>query len=173
MRHEIIAKNTTVTAGIRSYTEKKFEKFEKYGSDDMLVHTKIEVKDGGRRHKVEVTIRFGKEVLRAEQNDENMYVAIDNVEKTMTRLLKRRKEKLTQKRHAPSNLVVAETPIVENEYDITRVKRHEMQVMDVQEACEAMEMVGHPFYVYRDKDEDRVCAVYLREDGAYGQIIYD
>jgi hypothetical protein len=64
-----------------------------------------------------------------------MYAAIDNVEKTMARLLKRRKEKMVQRRQQPAELpVTPEAP--ENEYQITRVKKHKLLTMTAQEACE-------------------------------------
>ena len=171
MEHIITAKKTTVTDGIRAYIEKRFAKFDKYVERDIKVYTKIEVKDNGNRHKVEVTIPFGKQMLRAESNDTDMYAAIDDAEKTMSRLLKRRKEKNTQRRQQPAE-VPHEAEITEPLYDITRVKNHPMPSMTAQEACEAMEMVGHPFYVYMDISENAVCAVYMREDGDYGKLIY-
>ena len=171
MEHIITAKKTTVTDGIRAYIEKRFAKFDKYVNEDITVHTKIEIKDNGNRHKVEVTIPFGKRVLRAEANDTDMYAAIDNVEKTMSRLLKKRKEKQIQRQQQPSE-VVGEVNSDSTEYEITRVKTHELPSMTAQEACEALEMVGHPFYVYRDIDSGSICVVYTRDDGGYGQLIY-
>jgi putative sigma-54 modulation protein len=172
MEHIITAKKTTVTDGIRAYIEKRFSKFEKYVSDNIKVHTKIEVKDDGNRHKVEVTIPFGRQVLRAEANDVNMYTAIDNVEKTMARMLKKRKEKITQ-REQQSVELAAGPESSEPEYDITRVKTHKLHALTVQEACEAMEMIGHPFYAYMDTDVGSVCVVYIRDDGTCGQLIYE
>jgi putative sigma-54 modulation protein len=172
MKHIITAKKTTVSDGIRLYVEKRFTKFDKYVDKDITVYTKIEVKDNGNRHKVEVTIPFGKQMLRAESNDTNMYAAIDNVEKTMSRLLKKRKEKNTQRRQQPAE-TPAEHETTEQAYEITRVKHHELLSMTAQEACEAMEMVGHPFYIYNDVDTHTVCAVYVREDGDFGQLIYN
>ena len=97
MEHIIKAKNTTATESIKAYIEKKFSKFDKYAPADTRIYTKIEVKDNGNRHKVEVTIPFGKQTLRVEHNDKDMYAAIDAAEKTMSRLLKRRKEKFEDK----------------------------------------------------------------------------
>lgn len=172
MEHIITAKKTTVTDGIKAYVEKRFAKFDKYVSQDIKVYTKIEVKDDGNRHKVEVTIPFGKQTLRAEANDTDMYAAIDNVEKTMSRLLKKRKEKLTQRWQEPGGLSVAvETEVPE--YEITRSKTHKLLSMTAQEACEAMEMVGHPFYAYLDAEKKSICVVYVREDGTFGQLIYE
>lgn len=173
MEHIINAKNTTTTEGIKTYVEKRFEKFEKYVHNEIVVYTKIEVKDNGNRHKVEVTIPIGKDIVRAEENDRDMYAAIDKVEKTMSRLLKKRKEKTTQKRHEGGEL-----PYVKEEelppYDITRVKKHKLDVMSTQEACEAMEMVGHSFFVYRDTEHNKaVCAVYVRAEDSYGHLIFE
>ena len=172
MINNITAKNTTVTEAIRAYVEKKFAKFDKYAPDETVVHTKIEVKDNGNRHKVEVTIVLGKQTLRAEATDADMYAAIDNVEKTMCRLLKKRKEKIVDRRQQGGELIVA-TDTTVPEYEITRTKNHNILSMTVQEACEAMEMVGHPFYVYHDADNNKTCAVYVRDDGTYGQLFYD
>lgn len=173
MEHIINAKNTTVTPAIRAYIEKRFAKFAKYANEDMTVHTKIEVKDGGLRHKVEVTIQFGKQTVRAEANDTNMYVAIDNVEKTVSRQLKKRKEKLTQRYHAAPTEPVAEDVEAIPVYEISRVKNHKLSPMTAQEACEAMDMVGHPFYAYFDADDNKPCVVYEREDGTYGKLIFE
>jgi ribosomal subunit interface protein len=173
MNHIITAKKTTVTDGIRSYVEKKFNKFNKYISDDTNVYTKIEVKDNGARHKVEVTITLGKQTIRAESNDVDMYAAIDNVEKTMVRLLRKRKEKIEDRRQQPGAFPIDDSISDENEYIIAKTKHHELLCMTTQDACEAMELVGHPFYVYIDANHNnQVCAVYKRDDGSYGHLIY-
>lgn len=171
MEHIITAENTTVTEAIRSHVEKRFAKFEKYAPADTTVYTKLEVKNNGDRHKVEVTIHFGKQTLRAEVNDTNMYAAIDTVEKTMSRLLRKRKEKLVEKSQKPADIPTNE-PMIIHEYSIAKRKVHPLAIMNEQEACEAMEMVGHPFYVYFDVDEDKTCAVYMRSDKTYGKLIY-
>jgi putative sigma-54 modulation protein len=177
MKHIINAKNTTVTEGIKTYVENKFNKFDKYVHDDVTVYTKIEVKDNGNRHKVEVTIPIGKDTLRTEVNDKDMYAAIDDAEKTMARMLRKRKEKRIDKKREGVELVAAEEEIVVKEtadYDITRVKNHKLSTMSTLEACEAMEMVGHSFYVYKDTEKDSaVCAVYVRKDGTYGHLIFE
>lgn len=173
MNHIITAKKTTVTDGIKSYIERKFNKFEKYVPQDTSVYTKIEVKENGARHKVEVTITLGKQTIRAESNDIDMYAAIDNAEKKMARLLKKRKEKLEDRRQQSAILPDDNDTVDESEYLISKTKRHELLCMTAQEACEAMEMVGHPFYVYIGSDQNnQVCAVYKRDDGSYGNLIY-
>jgi putative sigma-54 modulation protein len=172
MKHVNTAKNTTVTEAISNYVEKRFAKFDKYASSDTKAHTKIEVKDNGKRHKVEVTIYFGKQTLRAEANDVDMYAAIDIVEKTMIRLLKKRKEKL-ESRHRCPQIALEDDQLTDLTYNIVRSKSHQLVAMTDQEACEAMEMVGHSFYAYFDTDENKMCVVYMRDDGDCGKLIYD
>ena len=180
MKHIVNAKNTTVTPAIREYVEKKFEKLEKYIQEkDIDVHTMIEVKDGGKRHKVEVTIPIGKDIVRAEVNHTDMYAAIDEAEKVAARRLRKRKEKLTdryQKKTRPDKVAeVDETELEEliAEPEITREKVHEMRILTAKQAIDAMDMLGHSFYVYMDIDcEGRSCAVYKKEDGTYGHIEY-
>ena len=175
MKHIINAKNTTVTDGLRTYVEKKFEKFDKYVHEDITVYTKIEVKDNGNRHKVEVTIPVKKDMLRVEVNDKDMYAAIDEAEKTMSRILRKRKEKKIEKKRESVELELNEDiPVDDFKYDISRIKNHKLTKMSTKEACEAMEMVGHSFYVYKDTEQNNaVCALYVREDGTYGHLIFE
>jgi putative sigma-54 modulation protein len=172
MEHIINAKNTTVTPAIKAYIEKRFAKFIKYVNDDITVYTKIEVKYGGLRHKVEVTIPFGKQTIRAEANDTDMYAAIDEVEKILSRILKKRKEKLTQRYQSAGPVTVSDEEVAPM-YEISRVKNHKLSAMTAQEACESMDMVGHPFYAYFDIDDNKPCIVYARENDTYGKLIFD
>ena len=43
--------------------------------------------------------------------------------------------------------------------------------MDVDEAISQMEMLGHTFFLFRDKTSDQICLVYTRQDGNYGVLI--
>lgn len=173
MEHIIRAKSTTVTPSIQNYIEKRFVKFTKYTPDDITVYTKIEVKDNGNRHKVEVTIPFGKQIVRAEANSVNMYAAIDEVEKTMSMLLKKRKDKLTDHRKS-REFMFGDTQDKESDgdYKISRIKEHELQVMTARDACEAMELTSHTFFAYFDDEIKAMCIVYKRQDGTYGQLVY-
>ena len=180
MRHIVNAKNTTVTPAIREYVEKKFEKLEKYIQEKNIeAHTMIEVKDGGKRHKVEVTIPIGKDIVRAEVNHTDMYAAIDEAEKVAARRLRKRKERITDrynKKTRPDKVAEVNEAEIEEllaEPEITREKVHEMRILSAKQAIDAMEMIGHSFYVYLDIDcEGHPCVVYKKEDGTYGHIEY-
>jgi len=45
--------------------------------------------------------------------------------------------------------------------------------MDVDEAISQMEMLGHTFFLFRDKTSNQICVVYTRADGNFGLLIPD
>ena len=174
MKHVINAHGTTVTPGIKNYVEEKFSKFEKYLNNDVTVKTNILVKDNNTRHKVEVTLFDGKRTVRVESNSDNMYAAIDAAEDKMSEVLRKKKEKRIDRRQKKQKLEKVVATVAEDpESTFVRAKAHHMDVMTAEDACEAMELIGHNFYVYKNVEYDKVCAIYKREDGTYGHIVYN
>ena len=55
--------------------------------------------------------------------------------------------------------------------DLVRTKRFAVKPMDVEEAIEQMELLGHDFFLFHYVDEDIPSVVYRRRDGAYGLLI--
>lgn len=178
MQHVITAKNTTVSDPIRNHIETKFNHaFGKYLTEDAVVRTKIEVIKSCR-HKVEVTISLGKQTLRAEVSEtdgnSDMYNSIDKAASVMTQLLIKRKKKLEDKKKNTETIRVEHTEEENdnNECVVARTKHHEASVMSVKDACEAMEMLGHSFFVFRNAETMDFCVVYKRYSGDYGLLIY-
>lgn len=54
---------------------------------------------------------------------------------------------------------------------VVRAKVLQLDPITVDEAIEAMEAVGHDFYVFRDMETDAVEVVYRRESGGYGVLV--
>ena len=67
-----------------------------------------------------------------------------------------------------------DTPVKEESSDsdleIVRSKKIELKPMDSEEAVLQMNMLGHDFFVYHDRDTDEINIVYRRKDGRYGLI---
>ena len=42
--------------------------------------------------------------------------------------------------------------------------------MDIDEAITRMQALGHDFFLYLDKEDDRISVVYNRREGGYGVI---
>ena len=56
---------------------------------------------------------------------------------------------------------------------IVRQKLHDATPMTLDEALDQMELVGHPFYLFIEKETKQPCAVYHRHGWTYGVIRLD
>jgi putative sigma-54 modulation protein len=52
--------------------------------------------------------------------------------------------------------------------DIVRRKRIEFAPMTEEQALVQMDLIGHDFFVYTDRDSNEVHVLYRRTDGSYG-----
>ena len=69
------------------------------------------------------------------------------------------------------NLVLEEiSDEIEENDKIVRRKELNTKPMDEEEAMLQMEMLGHDFFIYKDRDTKRICILYKRKDGNYGLI---
>jgi putative sigma-54 modulation protein len=53
---------------------------------------------------------------------------------------------------------------------VVKLKRFDMEPMFEEDAITRMEELGHAFFVFLNAENQRVCVVYRRRDGAYGLI---
>ena len=53
---------------------------------------------------------------------------------------------------------------------VVRTKEHQATPMTVDDALYEMELVGHDFFLFHDKESDRPCVVYRRHAYDYGLI---
>ena len=58
----------------------------------------------------------------------------------------------------------------DEEHTIIRRKRLELKPMDEEEAILEMNLLSHDFFVFKDRDIEKVCILYRRKDGNYGII---
>ncbi|WP_165173803.1 MULTISPECIES: ribosome hibernation-promoting factor, HPF/YfiA family [unclassified Adlercreutzia] len=131
----------------------------------------------------EVTVRVKGHIVRVEENEEDMYAAIDVAAAKVSRQLRKYKTRVIDKkvRSAEKAVDLAPAP-VEGELDldrlmeeltddeVVRVKELEFAPMTEEEALIEIDLIGHDFFVYTDRDTDRVCVLYRRDDGGYGLL---
>ncbi|MDR0846888.1 MAG: ribosome-associated translation inhibitor RaiA [Lactobacillales bacterium] len=174
--YNVHGENIEVTEAIRDYAVKRVEKLEKYFNDvEATVHVNIRTYKE-KTAKVEVTIPMPRLTLRAEDTEPDLYQAIDFVVEKLERQIHKYKTKIH--RRARSGRFVAEHPVFEetpvadhaNDFDIIRNKTVEPKPMSAEEAVLQMNLLGHPFYVFKDAEDDNVNIVYARKDGRYGLI---
>jgi ribosomal subunit interface protein len=147
--------------------------------------------------RVEITCFSRGPIMRAESCSADFYSALDiAIAKLDTRLRRAAdRRRVHRGRHAPLSVAAATAPLayvdgafsratatmVEREADevdeepdqpwhIVRMKEHPAEPMTVDDALFQMELVGHDFYLFLDKDSGCPSVVYRRKGYDYGVI---
>ena len=147
---------------------------------------------------VEITCVSRGPVVRAEACAADFYGALDAaIAKLETRLRRAAdRRRVHRGRHAPTSVAEATAPlaafatpaeppnsavaVAEREHEeyeedsqpwhIVRMKEHPAEPMTVDDALFQMELVGHDFYLFLDKDSGRASVVYRRRGYDYGVL---
>ena len=192
MELTITANNTTLTDAIKKYAEKRLSILNRRFRDPVpvfLLIRKEQTLKEDERYIAEVTIRMKRGVIRGEMRGDTPYTAIDHVSDTVTRQIRRYKTRYSRKSRKDAagglGLAVAEqlaqttADDTADEGDVqtlahgqlVQTKRHAIALETVEDAAEQMEMLGHNFYVFRNKENGEINVVYQRHDDDYGLIV--
>jgi putative sigma-54 modulation protein len=171
MRIEIVGKNGfTPSDANKEYATKKLQKLEKMLPDFDTVSARVVCKVYKSFHKVEVTIPSKNIILRAEVSDNDIYAAIDGaIDKLMTQV-RRYNDKTRDKLGKKSIKYASEETGDVKESKVSREKHVDLIPMTREEALDQMELLGHDFFIYLDKETKKTNVIYLREDGDYAVI---
>ena len=172
MKYNIRGDKMVVTDAIRDYAEEKLGKLEKYFKDDEIT-ANVLTRVRGNSQIVEVTIPTSKFVLRSEEENDDLYAAIDLVSDKLERQIRKNKTRLNRnvKENVKEfNFEYIVEDVEESKEKIVKRKNIEMKPMDEEEAILEMELLGHSFFVYKDMDTNNTCVLYKRKDGDYGLI---
>ena len=133
--------------------------------------------------KCEVTLCAGGHVIHVEENEEEIHAAIDVASAKVTRQLRKYKTRVVDKRNrgadketmmnasgAGSDLDLDALMADLSEEDIVREKEIKLMPMSLDEAMINFDLLGHDFYMFTDRETDKVCVLYNRKDGGYGLI---
>jgi putative sigma-54 modulation protein len=122
-----------------------------------------------------VTIFLSHITLRAEVENEDLYSAIDLVIDKLEgqmRKLKTRMDRSNGRQSLGRNFDFEQitSEAIEEKDVIVRAKSYYLTSMTIEEAITRMEALGHDFFLYLDKEDDRISVAYIRKDGGYGVI---
>jgi len=172
MKVKVIGKNIEITEALKNIIEKKVSRLDKYFNPDVEAQATLGVQKN--RHTIEVTIPFNGIILRAEEQNEDMYMSIDIVADKLERQIRKHKTKLEKRNHGSSLKFQGIPQYNYTEEDaepkIVKTKKFAIKPMSEEEAVLQMELVGHSFFVYMRDDSSEVNVVYKRKDGDYGLI---
>ena len=173
MKYNIRGDKLEVTEAINNYVESKLDRLNKYFKEEnILANVLLRVR--GNSQIIEVTIPTDKFILRSEEEDKDLYAAIDLVTDKLERQIRKNKTRLNRAKeetiYQNFNFEYESEEDEESEEIIVKRKNIEMKPMDEEEAILQMNLLGHEFFVYKDMHTNKVCVLYKRKDGNYGLI---
>lgn len=194
------ARNCEVSDRFRAHAEEKLAKLEKH--DHRIIRVLVEVsneknpRQAERAVRVELTAHSRGPVIRAEAAADDkmgaLDLALDKMAAQMRKAADRRR--VHRGRRTPVSvgeaLATAIPPAEENEEEVlerkvgpitvsgdgplvVREKTHQATPMTLDQALYEMELVGHDFYLFVDKESERPSVVYRRRGYDYGVISLD
>ena len=169
MNYMISGKNIDVTEGLKQAIYDKLGRLEKFFTEDTKAQVTLSVEK--ERQKIEVTIPLRTLILRAEEEQEDFYAAVDLVINKLERQIRKNKAKLQKRdKNKTKEFNIDDVIPIEEDQKIVKRKKIDFKPMNEDEAVLQMELLGHDFYVYKDSDTNNVCVLYKRKDGGYGVI---
>ena len=196
----ISGRNVVIPDHFRVYIGDKLARLERFAPSLNRFEAVLYHEPNRRQQKqaqvVEVTARGSGPVVRAQASGENFYAATEQViDKLQRRLRQANNRKRIRKAGpgvpvsvaeatAPGALIDDPNPETlaeaEDRWDdgvepyepgqVVRVKEHEAVPMTVDDALYEMELVGHDFFLFHDKETDQPSVVYRRHAFDYGVI---
>ncbi len=174
MKTTITGRKVTLNDAFKSRVERKLKKISKFFGDDTEAQVTVTVEKG--RETVEITIRNGGMIFRAEETMTDMLDALEKVGDALIRQIRKNKTRLEKRlRSSAFTDAVAETSLPEGdaeeeEFKIVRSKRFPIKPLDIDEAILQMNLLGHQFYMFKNVSSGETNVVYRRKQGDYGLI---
>ncbi|ABQ27143.1 ribosome hibernation-promoting factor, HPF/YfiA family [Geotalea uraniireducens] len=161
---------------LKSYAEEKLERVKKYIDEPIVAQVFLTVEK--IRHSAEVTITAKGITMKASEETNDMYAAVDAVVDKIERQLRRYKERIkahkpatdTRERLVQKSIVEAESIEQQREPVIIRTKTFSLKPMSVEEAVMQMDLLHKDFLVYTEAATENINVIYRRKDGNYGLI---
>src|SRR5690349_17009572 len=197
---EVVVKgrNVEIPDHFRIYVSEKLSRLERFDRSIYRFDVELEHERNRRQRKncqhVEITARGRGPVVRGEACADSFYgafeAAVHKLENRLRRTKDRRKVHYGDKTPVSLHEATSATPLIdaaaaftpeqaapqESALDdhepgrIVRTKEHPAKPMTVDDALYEMELVGHDFFLFQDKETDRPCVVYRRHAYDYGLI---
>lgn len=183
----VTGRRMPVTNALRDYAEEKIGNAMKVMDIDPLVAEVVLYKEKNpanpRPAVCEVTLRTKGHIVRVEESEEDMYAAIDVAAAKVLRQLRKYKTKVVDRRvRNEGETIRMIEPNVGTELDvdglmeeladdeIVRVKEIEFAPLTEEEALVQIDLLGHDFFAFTDRDTNLVNILYRRDDGGYGLL---
>jgi ribosomal subunit interface protein len=198
----VTARNCEISDRYRAHVAEKLTRLEKHDHRIIRVHAEVDCEPNPRQHKgavhVELTAFSKGPVIRAEACAEDKMAALDLAVDKMAAQMRRAadRRRVHRGRRAPVSVgqaLAADMPASETAETaeepmerkvgpisvvgdgplVVREKVHPASPMTLDQALYEMELVGHDFFLFMDKESERPAVVYRRRGYDYGVITLD
>ena len=195
----VTGRHCEVSDRFREHVSEKLIRLEKHDHRIMRVQVEVELEKNPRQHdratKVELTAYSKGPVIRAEAAAEDkmgaLDLALDKMQAQMRRAADRRRVHKGRNEHVSVGTALAgmaevdqgaedASDVIERKVGpitvtgdgplVVREKSHHASPMTLDQALYEMELVGHDFYLFVDKESERPSVVYRRRGYDYGVI---
>ena len=197
---EVVVKgrNVEVPDHFRIYVSEKLSRLERFDRTIYLFDVELDHERNRRQRKncqhVEITARGRGPVVRGEACADSFYAALESAVCKLESRLRRSKDRrkvhygdktpvslaqataldpLAATSAAPGDDAPQTDGVGLDDHEpgrIVRTKEHPAKPMSVDDALYEMELVGHDFFLFHDKQSDKPCVVYRRHAYDYGLI---
>lgn len=196
---EVVVKgrNVEIPDHFRTYVAEKLARLERLDRTIYLFDVELDHERNRRQRKncqhVEITARGRGPVVRGEACADSFYAALESAVCKLENRLRRTKDRRkvhygdktpvslaeATKISAPEAFIAPTTADETAPADsvdfhepgqVVRTKEHPATPMTVDDALYEMELVGHDFFLFHDKQSDKPCVVYRRHAYDYGLI---
>ena len=186
----VTGRKMNVTDALRQYAEEKIGNSMKVMDIDPLdADVVLSVKKNpsiANPCKCEVTMRTKGHVVHVEESENDMYAAIDVAAAKVLRQLRKFKTRVIDRKVRGGNH--GEAASIRNmestgdldldklmadlaaDDEVVRTKVIEFAPMTEEEALVQIDLLGHDFFAYTDRDTNSVCVLYRRSEGGYGLL---
>jgi len=186
----VTGRKMTVSDALRQYAEEKIGNSMKVMDIDPLdAEVVLSVKKNpsiALPCKCEVTIRTKGNVVRVEEEEQDMFAAIDVAAAKVLRQLRKYKTRVIDRKvragaHGdPASIKTMDAAgdldldalmaDLSADDEVVRVKEIDFVPMTEEEALIQIDLLGHDFFAYIDRDTGVFCVLYRRDNGGYGML---
>ena len=168
-------RHTEPMESLRTYAEEKVSKIKKYLDSPMEANIVLTVEKF--RHQADVTVSLNGARIKAVEETEDMYSAIDQVIDKIEKQVKRHLSKIRD--HRSENLRSEEGSLREELDETTAFAQEELVIevektfakpMDPEEAAMQLNLTRQDFLVFRNAKSREINVIYRRADGNLGLI---
>ena len=186
----VTGRKMNVTDALRQYAEEKIGNSMKVMDIDPLdAEVVLSVKKNpsiATPCKCEVTIRTKGNVVHVEESEQDMFAAIDVAAAKILRQLRKYKTRVIDRKvragahgetasiksmsEGTGDLDLDALMADLSDDEVVRIKEIEFEPLTEEEALIQIDLLGHDFFAYIDRDTSAFCVLYRRDNGGYGLL---